>query len=178
MTDGFIGEIRLFAGDYAPQDWALCKGTPLSVSEFPGLFALIGTTYGGDGIKTFNLPDLRGRVPIDAGTGPGLTARLVGQGSGTEAVTLAAANVPLHSHIMMASTAAATSTAAKDNIFAAVTPVAPKHGLYLSKAVTPEVMNAVAINDVGVQAPHDNSMPSATLNFIIALTGLFPQKPA
>ena len=108
MPDPYVGELRLFAGTFAPSGWALCQGQLVPISESDMLFNLIGTTYGGDGQNNFALPDLRGRVPVHQGQGPGLTPRTIGQSGGSESVTLQTSEVPVHTHTLFASTAAAS----------------------------------------------------------------------
>src|SRR3954468_21133588 len=103
MADPYIGEIRMFGGNFAPAGWAFCSGQLIPISENDTLFNLIGTTYGGDGQSTFALPDLRGRVPIHMGTGPGLSTHIIGEAAGVESVTLLTQNMPPHTHAMVAS---------------------------------------------------------------------------
>src|ERR671920_143433 len=116
MPEPFVGELRMFAGNFPPAGWAFCDGTPLPISENEILFQLIGTTYGGDGEETFNLPDLRGRLPIHQGTGPGGTTYIVGEAAGTEEVTLTTQQIPAHNHALLASTNAATTNQLSTNI--------------------------------------------------------------
>ena len=109
MTDYFLGEVKMFAGAYAPQDFALCDGAMLTVQQYTALFSLIGTAFGGNGVTNFAIPDLRSRVPVCQGQGPNLTDRVLAQTGGVEAVTLSIANIPAHTHTMMATTNAANS---------------------------------------------------------------------
>ena len=180
MSDQFLGEIRMFAGNYAPVDWNFCDGTKLSVSSYPALFALIGTTYGGDGTSTFALPDLRSRLPISMGPGPGLTNRSLGQNGGSEQVVLATAQMPTHSHPFTVSTAkGSTSTLGPATVLAGgndttsgnldahyVTATAP-----IGKTFT---LSANAVGQAGSNQPHANIMQSMAINFIIALQGIYP----
>jgi microcystin-dependent protein len=173
MSDPYIGEIRMFAGNYAPQGWALCNGTLQSISENEALFALIGTTYGGDGQSTFALPDMRGRLPLHQGTGPGLTARVMGQAFGSEMVTLAATQMPSHTHTLVASSADATASVPTGAIPAGQ----PNDTMYLSSpTASPSSMSASALQPDGGSQPHDNTMPFLCVNFIISLFGIFPQQ--
>lgn len=173
MSDPYIGEIRMFAGNYAPQGWALCNGALQSISGNEALFTLIGTTYGGDGQSTFALPDMRGRLPLHQGTGPGLTARVMGQAFGSEEVTLTATQMPSHAHMLVASTADATASVPTGAIPAGQ----PGDTLYLSNpAVPPTSMSPNALQPNGGSQPHDNTMPFLCVNFIISLFGVFPQQ--
>lgn len=162
----------MFAGNFAPVGWAVCDGSLLPISEYETLFALIGTTYGGDGQSTFALPDLRGRVPIHAGQGPGLSSRVIGQTGGVEQVTLTPAQLPAHRHTLRASPAAASSTAGVAGSLLA-TPASTK--LY---GVTPagSAMAAGALTTSGGNQAHNNMAPSLGLNHIIALFGVFPSQ--
>ncbi len=166
--DPFIGEIRIFAGNFAPQGWAFCDGSILSIAQFDALFALIGTTYGGDGQSTFQLPDLRGRVPLHQGTG-----YVIGQVAGTESVTLTVQQLPQHTHPAQAATLANSvtpsgklwSTDPNGNIAAwATTPTAN----------TPLAGNAVG--NAGQNLPHDNMQPYLAVSYIISLFGIFPSQ--
>lgn len=171
MSDSYIGEIRLFAGTYAPNGWALCQGQLLSIAENDALFALIGTTYGGDGQNTFRLPDLRGRVPVHQGQGPGLSPRLIGEIGGTETVTLLPAHTPTHTHSVQASTAAATASAPGGSVLAATS--AASYGP--SPGTT--AMAGTAVSPAwGAAQPHENMAPTLTVNYIISLYGIFPPR--
>jgi microcystin-dependent protein len=167
--DPFIGEVRLFGGNFAPVGWAFCHGQSLSIAEYDALFAIIGTTYGGDGQETFNLPDLRGRVPIGMGTGPGLSTRVIGETVGSETVTLTPNQLPLHSHAQQASTAAVSAAAGPSGA-----PGAATVNLY---GASPSVaMAGNAVQSVGGNQPHNNMAPSLAVSYIIALLGIFPSR--
>jgi microcystin-dependent protein len=169
MSEPFIGEIRMFGGTFAPNGWALCNGQLVAISEYDALFSLIGTTYGGDGQSTFALPDLRGRLPMHLGTGPGLSPRVIGEAFGAESVTLTAAQMPAHAHPLAAAGAATLSSpqgARYGNTGANVT--------YLDTAPTRAFASAAHVAAGGSQ-PHDNLMPSLCVNFIISLFGIYPQ---
>jgi len=167
--EGFIGEIRMFAGDYAPDGWALCDGRLLPVSGNDALFALLKTTYGGDGVDNFGVPDLRGRAPMSVGTGTGLSPRELGDSVGSETVALVPDNLPAHTH-QMAAGGAATTNNPQGKLPATVT----GFNLYAASKTVPGTMASSVIGSDGGDAPHANMMPTACINFIIALTGLFP----
>ncbi|MDB5712189.1 MAG: Tail Collar domain protein [Sphingomonas bacterium] len=178
MSNPFLGELRLFAGTFNPRGWAFCAGQILPIDQNDALYALIGTTFGGDGQVTFGLPDLRGRVAIGQGQGSGLSSYVVGQESGTESVTLSVNEMPQHTHAVTASSADATATTPTGAVPAR--PSAATVGyLYLSSAATGATdapPAAAAISVVGGSQPHDNMAPSLVLNYIIALEGVFPSR--
>lgn len=166
MAQPYIGEIRMFAGSFAPAGWAMCDGQLLPISENDALFTLIGTTYGGDGQSTFALPDLRGRLPMHQGGGVTLA-----ETGGVESVTLTTQQLPIHTHAMAGSSANGAQTSPQNAILASstvVTPYAPE---------TPAAQMAPgAINTVGGSQPHDNLQPFLCLSFIISLFGIFPSQ--
>ena len=180
MVDSYLGEIRLFSGKSIPANWALCDGRLLNITSNEALYSLIGITYGGDGRTTFGLPDLRGRVPISQGQGPGLTARTLGANGGEEQVGLSEANTPAHTHILQtAGTDATTPTFGPNVVFANATPPTV---LYINDGATPVPIvqnpNPDTISTGGGQGrPHANVMPTMALNYIIALIGMYPAKP-
>ena len=165
----FIGEIRLFAGNFAPRGWAFCNGQLVPISEYPALYSILGTFYGGDGRATFALPDLRGRVPISAGQGPGLTNRRLGQRGGQENVTLGVAQMPAHTHQAVASNNPADAVSPAGNVWGATS----RTRLY-SPAGSPANMAPGAISQTGANAAHENMPPFVTLHYIIAIQGLYP----
>lgn len=176
----YIGEIRLFAGNFAPNGYAFCHGQSLSIAQNTALFALIGTTYGGNGQTTFNLPDLRSRVPLHQGQGPGLSNYTIGEASGVEQVTLTTAQMPAHSHVLNATTATGSVTMPGPTVMLA-TPV--EAGVNTSLYVVPGTstvnqapMAAQSIGVAGGSQPHDNMMPFQVLNYIIATQGIFPSR--
>ena len=172
MPTPYVGEILMFAGNFAPAGWAICDGSLLPIAENETLFALIGTTYGGDGQSTFALPDLRGRVPIHAGQGPGLSPRVIGQTGGAEQVTLTPSQMPAHGHSLRASSAAASASASVAGGLLA-TPASTK--LYgVNPSGSPMAANALSTS--GGNQPHDNRAPSLGLNHIISLFGVFPSQ--
>ena len=142
MSDPFIGEIKMFAGNFAPRGWALCDGQLLAVSQNDALFSLFGTIYGGDGRTTFGLPDLRGRIPIHAGSGPGLSPRRLGAKGGAENVTLTTAQLPAHKHDIFASSAGASAGNPLNNVSANTAPT----NVYSTALATSQNMNSAAIS--------------------------------
>jgi microcystin-dependent protein len=164
MAQPYIGEIRLFAGNFAPVGWEFCAGQLLPISENETLFAVIGTAYGGDGQSTFALPDLRGRVPIHIGSGFTLA-----QSGGAESVTLTANQIPAHTHALLVLDTPANSPNPSNNRLAKST----QADMYF--ADPPSVsMNAQSIGPAGGSQPHENMMPYVGINYIISLFGLFP----
>lgn len=174
--DAYIGDIRIFAGNYAPRGWLLCAGQLLSISEQTTLFALIGTTYGGDGVTTFQMPDLRGRLPVGQGNGPGLTPRVIGQQFGAESVTLLTPQIPSHSHSFLASTASpSTSPSPTGNVFAH----SDADNIYAPLPTTgadPQVMSGATMQSAGGSQPHNNIMPTTAMNYIMCVEGNFPSR--
>lgn len=170
MADPFVGEIRIVGCNFAPQGWAMCQGQLLSISQNTALFSLLGTTYGGDGQSTFALPDLSGRVPMHPGDGPGLQSRLLGEAGGAADVTLDLEEIPEHGHDLRVS----SNLADVSDPSGAVLGVTDLN-LYAT-GETDTTTAAGSIAPAGGQ-PHNNVMPSLALNFIIALQGIFPQRP-
>lgn len=162
----------MFGGNFAPAGWAFCEGQLLPISENDALFALIGTTYGGDGQSTFSLPDLRGRIPIHQGQGPGLSSRTLAESLGSESVTLNVNQIPPHNHSILGSPSVGNSTGAGNSAIAAGT-----IGRVYTNDTTPANlgdMNAGSIINTGGSQPHNNMMPYLCINFIISLYGIFP----
>lgn len=172
MSEPFIAEIRIFAGNFAPRGWAFCHGQLLPIAQNTALFSLVGTIYGGDGRTTFGLPNLQGRAPMHSGRGPGLTDRRIGQRGGVATVTLTAAELPSHGHTVRTSAAAASETSPEGNLLA----VAAADVYGPPTAPLKETSNAALAPAGGGFAPHNNRQPFLGLNFIIALTGLFPSR--
>ena len=171
MGQPFIGEIRLFAGTFAPIGWEFCNGQLMPISENDALFTLIGTTYGGDGQQTFALPDLQSRVPLHMGQGPGLQSYQIGEQAGVESVTLTTNQTPSHSHAFLASTAPGGSNTPQGNVVA--TPSVTK----LYRLATPsDPMAANLISPTGGSQPHENLMPYVAINYIISMFGVFPSQ--
>jgi microcystin-dependent protein len=166
----YVGEIRMFAGDFAPVGWALCDGQLLPIAENETLFALIGTTYGGDGQSTFALPDLRGRAPVHMGTGAG-TTWTIGETAGAEVVTLTIHQIPAHTHSAGASSSLGSSDGPAGLVPAMDASGAPRFG-----TVADGALGASALTLVGGSVPHNNMQPYLTVNFIISLFGVFPSQ--
>jgi microcystin-dependent protein len=166
MSQPYVGEIRMFAGNFAPAGWMFCEGQLLPISEYETLFNLIGTTYGGDGQSTFALPDLRGRLPIHQGNGFTLA-----EDGGVETVTLSVPQIPAHSHAFLATVAAGGSAVPTNNVLGALSTAG--NLLYIPAAgTTPMAPNACG--SIGGSQPHDNFQPYLCVNFIISLFGVFP----
>jgi microcystin-dependent protein len=170
MGTPYIGEIRMFGGNFAPLNWAFCSGQLIPISQNDALFNLIGTTYGGDGVNTFALPDLQGRVPIHVGTLLGTPYQL-GEKAGVETVTLTVNQIPSHNHAFVASQDSAGATTPENNVVALSTAI---------KNWTPFPpnlpMNASALQPVGGSQPHENMMPYLVITFVISLFGVFPSQ--
>jgi microcystin-dependent protein len=168
MAQPYIGEIRMFGGNFAPLGWKFCDGSLISIEENSTLFNLIGTTYGGNGTTTFAVPNLLGRMPIHAGQG--LTQTYVlGQLGGLEQVTLITNQMPIHNHALFASTDTANASGPGGNVLADTVNTQPYH---LGPGGVP--MNTASVTQVGGSLPHDNMMPFLCVNFIIALVGVYP----
>tara|TARA_R110002072_G_scaffold42064_4_gene117448 strand:+ start:4657 stop:5220 length:564 start_codon:yes stop_codon:yes gene_type:complete len=184
--DGCIGEIRMFGGNFAPRNWALCNGQLLSIADNTALFSILGTTYGGDGRTTFGLPDLRGRIPMHPGNGPGLTPRQLGQKGGVERVQLTNSELPSHAHpatsnaTMKAISTEGDSTTPKDRVLAKSGAGDPDFGTE-SNADTSLHSSAISVNtnvgNAGGNESHQNLQPYNCVNFIICLFGIFPSRP-
>lgn len=173
MADPFVAEIRIFAFNFAPRGWAWCNGQLLPISQNTALFSLLGTTYGGDGKSTFALPNLQGRAPMHPGQGPGLSLHDLGESSGSETVTLTQAEMPSHSHSLMANTTTGSKSTPANNSLARVSGATP----YLAPAgAALAAMSDQAVAPAGGDQPHNNMMPYLTYYFNIALQGVFPQR--
>jgi microcystin-dependent protein len=171
QSDPFIGQIDIVGFNFAPFGWAFCDGSLHAISQNQALFALIGTTYGGDGQTTFALPDLRGRMAIGAGQGPGLQSYFVGQMGGEEQVTLNLSQLPFHSHAAIGTSARASALGPGSSEWATTTVF-----LYSSTGLNPVAMNSGAIGAVGGGGAHENRPPFLVMNFIISLFGVFPSQ--
>lgn len=168
----FVGEIRLFAGNFAPQGWARCDGQILSIGSNTALFSLIGPRYGGNGVSTFALPDLRGRVPMQFGQGPGLSDHPLAESSGVESVTLATSQMPPHTHTIAALANPGSTADPVAHAFAASPEAVP---MYASSPNA--LLHGNVLGDAGNGQAHDNMQPFLVLHYIIALQGIFPQRP-
>lgn len=170
MAQPYVGEIRLFAGAFAPVGWLSCEGQLLPISENETLFQLLDTTYGGDGQETFGLPDLRGRVPVHLGTGPGMLHTYVrGESFGVEEVTLTPQQLPNHSHPLMASTGGGAQSAPEGALLAS----APTTARY-TRGTPDQPLGPATVVPIGGSQPHDNRIPTLTIRYIISLFGIFP----
>ena len=176
MTTPYVGEIRLFGFQRIPTGWMACDGSLQSIANYQVLYTLLGTTYGGDGVNTFVLPDLRGQAPVHQGTGLGLTPRVLGQMGGNENVTLLSNQMPNHNHNFMASTNPATDVSPGTTVQPGAL---PSDHLYLQNITgtpTLDPMAATMIGQAGGNLPHNNIMPTLTLSFCIAWEGIFPSQ--
>lgn len=171
MSDPFLGEVRIFACNFAPTGWATCDGQLLPITQNTALFSLLGTTYGGNGTNSFALPNLAGRAAIGAGQGPGLTPRVAGETGGSAAVTLLESQMPPHDHGLMA----ALSPTVNSPELAALAPTGTGAFVYHAPG-TPVAMAGLALTPAGNSQPHENRPPALSLNFCIALQGIFPPR--
>ena len=169
MSEPFIAEVRIFAGNFAPRGWAFCDGQLLPILQNTALFALIGTTYGGDGRTTTALPDLKGRAPMHPGRGPGLTSRKLGERGGDETTTLTEAQMPSHTHTMVGSAADADDRNPGGKY------VGGGNGMFAAPGSLGDMDQAMLPSTGGGQL-HSNMQPYLSLNFIIALVGIFPSR--
>lgn len=178
MPTPYVGQIIMFAGNFAPQGWALCEGQLLSIADNMALFNLIGTTYGGDGQSTFALPDLRGHVPVSQGRGPGLSNYALGEWAGVEAVTLSQYQLPSHSHTVLAVAQPGDANIPSDQKLLATLGGQAWSGDFAvsayAQAGAQAQLNANTVGPTGGSQQHDNIQPYQSLNYCIALTGLYP----
>ena len=173
MSDPFVAEIRIFAGNFAPTGWALCNGQLMPIAQNTALFSLLGTNYGGDGQTTFGLPNLQGSAPMFWGQGPGLTDRVIGESGGEQAVTLLSSEMPAHNHALMASSGPASSRAPADAALAR-----SRNGNAYQTTVDQNLTTLApqAVSVAGSSLPHNNMQPYLVLTFIIALQGIYPPR--
>ncbi len=174
MANNYLGEIRMAGFNFAPVGWAFCNGQLMSIQQNTALFSLLGTTFGGDGIQNFALPNLQSRVPIHFGTGPGLSSYVLGQAAGNESVTLNQQQMPQHNHLVNAIASGGNQAGPSGNL-----PAIESTGTSLDYSNSPPAgttMNAQMIGIAGSSQPHTNIQPYLTVNFIIALTGIFPSR--
>jgi microcystin-dependent protein len=171
MSSPYIGEIRLFGGNFAPVSWAFCNGQLMAISQNEALFTLVGTFYGGDGTNTFALPNLQGRMPVHQGTDTQGNNYVIGQLAGTESVTLTTQQIPQHTHLPAADGSAASAVSPTNAVWG--TTPANNEKAYSSNAPTLQ-MNSGALSTVGGSQPHENMSPYLAVSFIIALEGIFP----
>ena len=172
--DPFVAEIRIFPFNFAPKGWAFCDGQILPLSQNTALFSLLGTTYGGNGKSNFALPNMQGNAPMHPGQGPGLSLHDLGETGGSETVSLLESEIPAHSHGMMANTTTGTKSIPTGNSLARASGATPYLAASPPPALTP--MSDQAIAPAGGDQPHNNMQPYLTLNFCIALQGVFPPR--
>jgi microcystin-dependent protein len=170
MSQPFIGEVRMFGFNFPPRGWALAQGQLLPIAQNAALFSILGVTYGGNGTTVFALPDLRGRTPIQSGSGPGLPTFNQGQSGGEESHTLTSTAMPAHTHAVAATTATASTTAPDLAI-----PASANHQPYRTGGTT-VAMKTGLVNTAGSSQPHPNMQPYLVVNFSIALRGIFPSR--
>ena len=175
MSEPFVAEIRIFAGNFAPNGWALCDGQLLPINQNQALFSILGTTYGGDGRSNFALPNLQGSAPLQAGQGPGLSNYIQGESGGSATVTLLQSEIPSHTHDARAFAAARGNHTDPTGHFWSKAQ-SGRLGMSMYSATGPQQMNAAALSPTGGDQPHNNLMPYLTLTFIIALQGIFPAR--
>ncbi|QIK42567.1 phage tail protein [Pontivivens nitratireducens] len=171
MSEPYVGEIRMFAGNFAPYSWAFCDGQLLAIAQNDALYSLLGTIYGGDGRTTFGLPDMRGRIPLHHGTGPGLSTRRLGSKGGAEKETLTTNQLPSHAHDFNANTSDANVDTPTGKV------VAKGAGVSFYKAAGQNMsMASDVISHAGGSSSHTNLMPTLCVHFIIALYGIYPSR--
>lgn len=171
MSTPYIGEIRIFAGNFAPNGWMFCEGQTLAIADYDALFNLIGTTYGGDGQNSFGLPDLRGRLPLHQGSASSGTVYVIGDSGGVEEVTLSTQQIPVHSHALLASGSTGSAAGPEGNLLAA----SGSSNVYrpgpAGVALSPQ-----SVSSAGGSQPHTNVQPFLCVNFIISLFGVYPSQ--
>ena len=180
MSSYFIGEIRMFGGSFAIANWSFCNGQTIPISQNETLYTLIGTTYGGDGVNTFALPNMQSRLPVHMGAGLGLSTYVIGQIGGTENVTLNSATMPLHNHTLNATASAANSQNIGSTSLPANTTGPLGVNFYVANTGTPAptfgAMSNATVGPAGSNLPHENRMPSLCVTFIMAMFGVFPSR--
>jgi len=175
MSTPFVGEIRMFGFNLVPTGWQACDGSLLQISQYDVLFALIGTTYGGDGQNTFAVPELRGRLPVHQGQGAGLSNYIIGQAAGTETVTVLATQMPAHTHTAVATNAAATTGTPGVSVIPGAVADQTMYVTDISGG-TPFTLSPQSTSLAGGSQPHENCMPTLTVQYCIAYQGIFPQQ--
>jgi microcystin-dependent protein len=178
MSTPYLGQISMFAGNFAPKNWAMCNGQILSIQQNTALFAVLGTYYGGNGVTTFALPNLQSRLSVHMGQGPGLSNYVIGQIGGDTQVTVLSQSMPSHTHLLTATTATATAPQISSSVLPAH-PTGPEPYFYVNQTSPPTTLIAIApgaIGPAGGNLPHNNMMPSLCITFIIALQGIFPSR--
>jgi microcystin-dependent protein len=182
MTQAFLGQITLFAGNFAPQGTAFCNGQSLSIQQNTALFSLLGTFYGGDGVTSFALPNLQSRLPVHQGSGTGLSNYVIGQSGGAANVTIDVTTTPIHTHTLNATQTIATSSTISTGVLpgqptAAIAPASPEFYANAGAVpLTPNTLAAGVCGTAGGSQPHSNLMPSLCISFVIVLSGIFPSR--
>ncbi len=179
MAEAYLGEIRMFGFNFAPSGWMLCNGQTLAISQYAALFSLIGTSYGGNGTSTFQLPNLQSRVPVHQGTGAGLSTYVIGETTGTENVTLLYNNMPVHTHTVNAVTGSAGASDPHNALLGTDSPIAKGGSIAqtnYSTATANTTMNPTMVGVAGGNVPHNNLQPLLVVNFCIAFVGIFPSR--
>lgn len=176
MSEPFIGQIMMFAGNFAPRGWQFCQGQLISIAQNTALFSILGTTYGGNGTTTFALPDLRGRYPMQPGQGPGLSPRTLGEQGGSENVTLISTQMPAHTHALTASGAQGDQFSPEGHVSAVQVDPNTQQPVNMYSATPNTTMNPAAVGVAGGSQPHNNMSPYTCINFIIAMEGIFPSR--
>jgi microcystin-dependent protein len=172
MSNPYVGEIRMFGGNFAPSGWEICRGQLLPISENETLFQLLGTTYGGDGQSTFGLPNLQSRVPLHQGTGDAGTTYAMGNNGGAETVTLTTPQLPIHSHLPQGSTDPATSSSPQDRVLASISAAGTRSAYGTDQPY--HALHPSSLTSDGGSQPHDNLQPFLVITFIISLFGVYP----
>ena len=175
--DPFVAEIRMFPFWFAPKGWAFCNGQLMPISQNTALFSLLGTTYGGDGKSTFALPNLQGAGPMQAGQGPGLSLRDLGEMGGEQFVTLLQSEMPFHTHVVNCANGPSTQNSPVGGVWAKIGVIRQEQTVYTTTQAGGAPMSPFATSVAGSSQPHNNMMPYLTLNFCIALQGVFPARP-
>jgi len=184
MVNPYLGQVSIFAGNFAPRGWALCEGQLLPINSYSALFSILGTTYGGDGRSTFGLPDLRGRIPMGSGSGPGLSTRKIGQKMGEENHTLIDAEIPSHSHTSKLSVSKGNGTQGAATADSTIATTGVNTGRVFTESLgyntsTPDTaLNSASIagGNTGGGRSHNNMQPTLCINYVIALEGNFPPR--
>ncbi len=176
MSYQFVGEIRIFCFNFAPSGWAFCDGQLIAISQNTALFSILGTTYGGDGVSNYALPNLQGSAPLQQGQGAGLSLYNLGQFGGETTVTLLASQIPQHTHTASCLNGAGNLTTPAGNVWAESKVGKQAENRYSASPGTSPVMSASALSSVGSNSPHNNMPPYLALNFCIALNGTFPPR--
>jgi microcystin-dependent protein len=176
MSSFFLGEIRMFGGNFAPREWAFCNGQLLSIAQNSALFALLGTTYGGDGVQTFGLPNLQGAIPIGQGTGPNLSTRVIGETVGAGTTVLTVQNLPAHTHSVDAQSGTAVSPTTIPGTTEYLAPTARNQAPVYTSGSADTAMAVSAVTTAGSSQAFSTYAPSLGVNYIIATAGIFPTR--